>query len=255
MEDLRQPVTHVGRVDAVEKPDRGNNHGAHAQRDTQGQPGGVLGDHGGPTLPEHPPSRRPIQEHGEGREGRGHQQRRGLEGEAAQRDPRQGEQDKLKGKGDARADRVDRGEQGRRRNQEGEHAGHGVRVTQQATKPAPPSLRRFCAPTAGVVGGGGIGLVPGILGRATASQLTQVDDSVTHGRHERGIVGDGHQGDPAGEGSAQQADEAQPRSPVLPEGGLIQDEQLGGADERGCHGEAPLLASRQGHGVGAGQGG
>ena len=62
---------------------------------------------------------------------------------------------------------------------------------------------------------------------------------------------DGHQGDAALEGGAQQAHEAQPRAAVLAEGRLVEDQQLGGADERGRHGQAALLAARQRHRVGA----
>ena len=62
---------------------------------------------------------------------------------------------------------------------------------------------------------------------------------------------DRHQGDAAREGGAQEAHEAQPRAAVLPEGRLVEDQQLGGADERGRHRQAALLAARQRHGVGS----
>ena len=62
---------------------------------------------------------------------------------------------------------------------------------------------------------------------------------------------DRHQGDAAIEGSAQEAHEAEPRAAVLAEGGLVEDQQLGGTDERGRHRQATLLAARERHGVGA----
>ena len=60
-----------------------------------------------------------------------------------------------------------------------------------------------------------------------------------------------HQGDTAIEGSAQEAHQAKPRAAVLAESRLVEDEQLGSADERGRHRQATLLATRQRHGVGA----
>ena len=62
---------------------------------------------------------------------------------------------------------------------------------------------------------------------------------------------DGHQGHAALESGAQQAHEAQPRAAILAEGRLVEDQQLGGADEGGRHGQAALLAARQRHRVGA----
>ena len=62
---------------------------------------------------------------------------------------------------------------------------------------------------------------------------------------------DRHQGDATREGGAQEAHKAQPRAAVLPEGRLVEDEQLGGTDERGRHRQAAFLAAGERHGVGA----
>ena len=45
------------------------------------------------------------------------------------------------------------------------------------------------------------------------------------------------------EGGAQEAHKAQPGAAVLPKGRLVEDEQLGGADERSRHRQAALLAA------------
>ena len=103
-----------------------------------------------------------------------------------------------------------------------------------------------------VLGGGGPGLVRGILGgRTTRADLPEVDDALAHRGHERGVVRDRHQGDATLEGGAQEAHKAEPRAAILAESRLVEDEQLGGADERGRHRQATLFAARERHGVGA----
>ena len=250
MQDLREAVAHVGRIDAVEQSNRRQDDRAHAQADAQSQPHGVVRNRCGPELPVHGSSRRGVEQHGQCAERRGQQQRRRLQEEAARRHARQGHERELEGECHSRAHRVNRDQQGRGGDQEGEHAGDGIRTREEASG---AGLRALIV---SVPGGGGPGLVRGISGgRAARPDLPEVDDALAHRGHERGVVRDRHQGDAALEGGAQEAHEAEPRAAVLAEGRLVEDEQLGGADERGRHRQAALLAARQGHGVGAREGG
>ena len=116
-----------------------------------------------------------------------------------------------------------------------------------------PDTRVGRATRVGLVTWGGERGLGGIarLSPASDPNQPQVDDALAHRGHERGVVRDRDQGDAAREGGAQQAHEAQPRAAILAEGRLVEDQQFGGADERGRHRQAALLAARQRHGVGA----
>ena len=301
MQDLREAVAHVGRVDAVEQGDGRDDECAHAQGNAEGQPHRVVGNRGGSKRPVDAPAGRGVEQHREGTEGRGDEQRRRFEEEAARRHTRQGDEGHLEGQSDPRADGVDGDEQRRGRHQEGEHAGNGIRAGQEAAPGRAtrggrarscgtggrrtgrhlarrriarrrlgthrvavrrrvgavarfrPTTRAGRATQVGLVKWGGErGLsATARLSPASTPERPQVDDALAHRGHERGVVRDRHQGDAAREGGAQEAHAAQPRAAVLPEGRLVEDQQLGGADERGRHRQAALLAAREGHGVSA----
>ena len=57
VQDLREAVAHVGRIDAVEQGDRWHDDRAHAQADAQRQPHRVVRNRCRPELPVHGSSR------------------------------------------------------------------------------------------------------------------------------------------------------------------------------------------------------
>ena len=185
MQDLREAVTHVSRIDAVKQGDCGHDDRAHAQADPQRQPYGVVRDRCRPELPVHSSARRGVEQHRQRAERSGHEQRRRLQEEAARRHARQGHERELEGECYARAHRVDRDQQRGRGDQKREHPGDGIRAREEASG---NGLRALIV---SVTGGDGPGLVRGSSGgRAARPDLPEVDDALAHRGHERGIVRD-----------------------------------------------------------------